>query len=195
MEYLPLLQSRLFMVAVAVLVIVLGIAVAVAKAMLGGGKKRAIEAWGKAAYSIWTGGEDSGTWTEQRAVESLSNWYGAGSWGQVSEVVDGLKKGQTGNAAWDLVRAIDILRIAFAAKYLDDEDCWKYITELGRTLQKLYPNWEALAQAFEAGMNAWQNRRGVSDPMELGRVQRNLPALRSSIWPRAAYDTSLILPD
>jgi hypothetical protein len=113
----------------------------------------------------------------------------------LTEVVSGLKHGQTGNQAWDLVRAIDLLRIGRAAEFIDDEDCWKEIAKIGIVLQKTYPSWEALAQAFEAGMNAWHQRRGVTDPKELGRVQRNLAALRGQIWPSVAYSRSLTLSE
>lgn len=183
------------MIAAAVVVILIGGLIAAVRHMLGGRKKANLRQWAKGAYALWTGWEDSGTWSEERAAKSLENWYGATSWGQLSEVVEELKRGQTGNAAWDLIRAIDILRIGFAANYLDDEDCWAQIAEVGTMLQKQYPSWEALAQAFEAGMNAWQRRRGVTDPGELGRVQRNLPRLRSEIWPNVEYHSPLATPD
>ncbi len=67
-------------------------------------------------------------------------------------------------------------------------------TEAGRIgveLQSKYRTWEELAQAFEAGMLSWHQQRGVSDPQQTGRVQKNLPALRQQIWPQIPYDAAL----
>jgi hypothetical protein len=44
-------------------------------------------------------------------------------------------------------------------------------------------------------MQGWQRSRGVSDPNELGRVQRHLPALRQRIWPGIRYDARLVSED
>ena len=47
------------------------------------------------------------------------------------------------------------------------------------------------ADEFEKGMHAWQDGRGVTDPNERGRVERNLPTLRAYIWPRIAWNARL----
>lgn len=180
---------------VAVVVVLGGIVFAFIQRAASKGKEQRVERWAHAAYSLWTGGEDSGTWTEERAQKSLSNWYGANSTGQFFEVIDGLREGQTGNAAWDQVRALDLLRIGRAADYVDDEDCRKHMASIGVSLQAKYGSWQELAQAFEAGMNAWQSQRGINDPNERGRVQRNLPKLQSEFWPKVNYRTSLVLED
>ena len=40
-------------------------------------------------------------------------------------------------------------------------------------------------------MHAWQTSRGIDDPTELGRVQRNLPKLRAEVWPHVSFDAPL----
>lgn len=68
------------------------------------------------------------------------------------------------------------------------------ITSAGQIVGELrasHAGWENLASAFETGMNDWQRRRGVSNPAELGRVQRNLPVLRGQIWPQIRWDVAL----
>jgi hypothetical protein len=110
-------------------------------------------------------------------------------------VVRGLRQGQTGNAAWDKVRALDLLRIGLAAMYLDQDQSRTEAAHIGNELQRQFGGWEELAQSFEAGMLAWQRSRGVTDAGELGRVQRNLPTLRQQIWPRTAWRTALVAPD
>jgi hypothetical protein len=44
-------------------------------------------------------------------------------------------------------------------------------------------------------MQAWQRGRGIDDPEQLGRVQRNLPALQSQVWPQIPYNTRLPVDD
>jgi hypothetical protein len=179
----------------AVAVIALGIAIAVVKVMSAKKRARHLQEWTRGAYAIWTGGEDCGSWTAERAQQSLANWYGATGapafWGVVAD----LRQGTTGNVAWDRVRALDLLRIGFAARFVDDDQCWTEAGKIGVELQSKYRTWEELAQAFEAGMQSWQRQRGVSDPQQTGRVQKNLPELRQQIWPRIAYDAALATDD
>ncbi len=172
-------------------VLVLGVGIAVVKMVLSKKKGGSVDAWARAAYCLWTGGEDSATWTQKRAQDSLRSWYGAGSGGTFQEVVKGLRQGKTGNAAWDKVRALDLVRIGAAAAYYDADQIRQQQAGIGNELQQIYGSWEELAREFEAGMQAWQRSRGTTDPNELGRVQRNLPKLRSEIWPTIAYKTPL----
>jgi len=172
-------------------VIVLGIAIAAVKAMASKRKGGQVDVWAHAAYSLWTGGDDSATWTPQRAVDSFRSWYGASSGGAAQNVVTGLRKGMTGNAAWDKVRALDLVRIALAAGYYDKDQVREQQAGIGRELQAVYGSWEDLARAFEGGMHEWQRGSGTTDPNELGRVQKHLPKLRGEIWPRIDYRTAL----
>ncbi|HEX2730149.1 MAG TPA: DUF1266 domain-containing protein [Polyangiaceae bacterium] len=180
---------------VAVVVVIGGIVFALIQRALSKGKEQRVERWAQAAYALWTGGEDSATWNRERAQNSLSSWYGADSSKKFFDVIDELRSGQTGNAAWDQVRALDLLRIGRAADYVDDEDCRKHIAKIGATLQTTYRSWPELAQAFEAGMNAWQDQRGITDQNQRGRVQRNLPKLQRELWPKIDYGASLTLED
>jgi hypothetical protein len=190
-----LLSPSVLVPVAVVLVLVLGVGIAVVKVVLGKKAGRNLEQWSQGAYSIWTGGEDCGTWAQERAQKSLASWYGATGPGKFWEVIADLRQGTTGNPAWDRVRALDLLRIGFAAKLIDADQCWTEAAKIGAELQGRYRSWEELAQAFEAGMQAWQRSRGVTDPNELGRVQRTRPALRGQIWPRARYDAQLAADD
>jgi hypothetical protein len=172
-------------------VVVIGLAITAVKVVLSRKKGGQVDVWAHAAYSLWTGGEDSATWTPKRAQDSLASWYGARSGGASQEVVRGLREGRTGNAAWDKVRALDLVRICAAAAYYDADQIRQQQAGIGRELQQAYASWEELAQAFEVGMQEWQRSSGTTDPKELGRVQRNLPKLRAEIWPRIPYKTTL----
>ena len=190
-----LLQPAVLIPVAGVAVVLIGILIAVFTIMKGKQKSLMLDRWARGAYAIWTGGEDSASWTPQRAQESLKAWYGATAsqpfWGVIQE----LEQGQTGNPAWDLVRALDLLRIGLAAQYVDLDQARKKTAAIGGQLQRMHRSWEELAQAFEAGMLAWHQRRGVTDPQQTGRVQRNLPRLRQEIWPRIAWGTPLVFED
>ncbi len=190
-----LLNPSVLVPVAAVLVVLIGIGIGIAKVVLGKKSAKSLEAWTRGAYSLWTGGEDCGTWAVDRAQKSLSSWYDATGPGPFWQVIANLRQGQTGNVAWDRVRALDLLRIAFAARYLDADQCWTEAAKICTELQSRYRSWDELALAFEQGMNTWQRSRGIADPNELGRVQRNLPTLRQQIWPAVAWDAKLVADD
>lgn len=178
-----------------VVVVVAGGGAAIVKSMADKRRARQLESWAHGAYSIWTGGEDCATWTESRARSSLANWYGASGGPAFWDVIGGLRQGTTGNVSWDRVRALDLLRIGVAARFIDAEQCWTETAKIGAELQSKYQTWEELAREFELGMHGWQRSRGVSDPQQTGRVQKNLPKLRQEIWPSVAYEVRLAAND
>lgn len=178
-----------------VLVLLLGGGIAVVGIMMAKKKGQLLDAWAHAAYSIWTGGEDSATWAADRAQTSFKNWYGAASGGQAQNTIAEVMGGQTGNLAWDNVRALDLVRMGLAAGYLDQDQVKTYQAKIGNALQRRYGSWEQLAQDFEAGMRAWHQRMGQTNPQETERVQRNLPKLRAQIWPKVPFTATLVAPD
>lgn len=190
-----LLQPGILIPVAVVVVVFLGIVFAMFRSMITKKNKAKLELWVKGAYSIWTGGEDSASWPSNRAQNSLRDWYSVHNYNSFLGVIAELKKGQTNSPAWDRVRALDILRIGRAAGYIDDEQCWREAAIICIELQKLHKSWEELAQAFEHGMQTWQHSRGMTDPQQTGRVQRNLPTLRQQIWPQIPYDASLDIED
>lgn len=147
--------------------------------------------WAHAAYSLWTGGEDCGQWDAERARASLRAWYGVTDPESFWGTIRGLEGGRTGSVAWDRVRALDLLRIGTAAGYVREDECWRAVGSTAEVLRQRFDSWVALASDFEAGMHAWQDQRGVTDPQERQRVQRNLPYLRQTAWPRAAFRAPL----
>ena len=195
MESSSFLRPAVIVPIAAVVVIALGVVIGLIK--LGASKRRAaaLRRWVHGAYALWTGGEDCGTWAQDRATASLASWYGATGPGHLWKVIAELKDGQTGNPAWDQVRALDLLRIGRAANFLDDDACWTEAGKIAVGLQRRYRSWDELAAQFEAGMLAWHRRSNVTDPNELGRVQRHLPTLTQSVWPAIPFDATLVGAD
>ena len=117
-------------------VVLLGAGIALVTVAAGKRRAKALRRWTHGAYSLWTGGEDCGTWPQERASQSLASWYGATGPGRFWEVLAELRDGQTGNVAWDQVRALDLLRIGRAATFIDDDACW---TEAGKSRRQAGP--------------------------------------------------------
>jgi hypothetical protein len=147
--------------------------------------------WAQAAYGLWTGGEDCGLWPPQRARDALESWYGARDRTSFLATVDDLVAGQTGNVAWDQVRALDLLRIGTAAGFVSPDECWTRARAIAASLRRAHGTWEELGQAFEIGMLAWHDRRGVTDSTQRERVKRNLPTLRAHLWPAIPFGSPL----
>ncbi len=168
----------------AAVVVILGAVIGVVS--MRSGPKTAAR-WAHGVYGLWSGAEDSGTWPAERARQSLQSWYGITDRATLKNHIEVLKGAAAPQAAWDMVRAVDLLRIGFAAGYLDEDDCWEAVRQVALVLQKHYKSWEELGAAFERGMLAWHDQRGQTDPNERGRAQRNLPVLRSEVWPKVAF--------
>ena len=80
---------------------------------------------------------------------------------------------------------------AALGEFGESAECWAKVRAIAKSLRESYESWEHLADEFEKGMHAWQDGRGVTDPNERGRVERNLPTLRAYIWPRIAWNARL----
>lgn len=173
---------------VVAVVLVLGVIIGIVS--MKGGASTA-QRWTQGAIGIWSGAEDSGTWPGDRAKQSLQSWYGITDRPSLMKMVEGLK-GSAGrdSASWDMVRAIDLIRMGFAAGYLDEDDCWEKVKQVRELLQKQFTSWEELATAFERGMHAWQDSRGNTDQNERTRVQRNLPILKSQLWSKVKFSAT-----
>lgn len=152
---------------------------------------QAVDLWAAGAFGIWSGTEDSAHWDPERARRSLADWYGATDAAGLLGTLDSLARGTTGNAAWDQVRAVDLVRMGLAAGYLDLEGGRAQVRRFATSLRGTYRSWDELAAAFEQGMLAWQASRGIDAPAETGRVQRNLPVLRAQVWPLVPWDAAL----
>jgi hypothetical protein len=177
---------------VAVLVVG-GAVLAVIRSRFGPPEPVAASDWAHAAYSIWTGGEDCGQWEPARARDALQSWYGVTEPQAFWSTIRGLEEGRTGSIAWDRVRALDLLRIGTAAGYIRQAECWQAVSSTADALRQRFDSWAALAADFEAGMHQWQDQRGVTDAQQRQKVQSNLPYLRKTAWPRAAFKAPLEL--
>ena len=148
------------------------------------------EQWAAGAWGIWSGAEDSAKWTSDRAIQSLNSWYSVTDKASLFGIVDQLKRGQTESRSWDLLRAVDLVRIGQAAGYVDSASAGEAVRSIASLVRAEYGSWEEVAKAFEVGMHAWQTRSGITGEA-MGRVQRNLPYLRTTVWPSVDWNLSI----
>ena len=151
------------------------------------------ERWLAGVYGAWTGLEDSATWERGRAERALRDEHSIENASDLAARLEELVRGrQTGNLAWDSGRAADALRMARAAGLMTDAEARVWAVRIADVLQQRYVSWLQYLTAFEAGMHAWQDRTGVQDPAERGRVRRNYPLLVQQVWPKAGFKTPFV---
>lgn len=69
--------------------------------------------------------------------------------------------GEAGILAWDVARAVHLVRLCFIAGYLDDNESWKEILRWAPTIEGKFNDWMGFSQSFLIGRTFWS---GVDDP-------------------------------
>ncbi|MNL22372.1 hypothetical protein D3C87_1437170 [compost metagenome] len=79
--------------------------------------------------------------------------------------------GEGGILAWDVARAVHLVRLSFIAGYLDDNEAWKEILRWAPVIEGKYNDWMAFSQSFLIGRTFWC---GVDDPETKSIAERLL---------------------
>jgi len=75
--------------------------------------------------------------------------------------------GPTGIIAWDWARYVHLLRLAFLADMIEEEEAWTHLKRLKQPMKKTFSNWEQFAQSFTHGRGFWlQSSDSFSDIMD-----------------------------
>lgn len=69
--------------------------------------------------------------------------------------------GEAGILAWDVARAVHLVRLSYIAGYLDDNEAWKEILKWAPAIEGRFNNWMEFSQSFLIGRTFWS---GVDDP-------------------------------
>jgi hypothetical protein len=150
-------------------------------------RETALARWARGAYGLLTGGDDFGRLGREEAQGLLEAPWGIEDAAQLRDAVAGLERTESGNEAWDLVRAIVLARLGAAAGYLDEQESWEIVARAAARLQGSYGSWAALGEAYAEGRSAWLRGQGISQPAHHSPVERNIEALRARVWPRVAF--------
>ena len=93
-------------------------------------------------------------------------------------------------AAWNLVRAIHVARMAAGAGYLDEAASWQWVAYAAAGLQARFSDWRSLADAFAQGRLSWATAAGLDVTAMTRQTQTNI-AHAQSMWRLMPFSTPL----
>ncbi len=98
--------------------------------------------------------------------------------------------------AWYAGNLVDIARFCFAAKYISEEEAWRYIEQAWDWVKDRYSSWQEYGEAFLKGHQAWWQSSTIVDDrardLFIADVQKALPILldpnnSKSPWQQVAW--------
>lgn len=113
-----------------------------------------LKRWARGCYSIVYGSTDPGRFPSPSAAHVLSRDWEIKTTQDVEDTLTELRGLSSGNAAWDLVRAIIVARFAAGAKLISDEQSWGVVSAVQEPLRAAYEGWPALAAAYGEARSA-----------------------------------------
>jgi hypothetical protein len=86
--------------------------------------------------------------------------------------------------AFDLGRALILLRAGVALEWLSDTDSWSRVGPVLRGLQTQCLGWEDYLNTYLRGRRRWLElpEDGSSDTLEMKQVLRNVAYIRRAVW-------------
>lgn len=87
--------------------------------------------------------------------------------------------------AWDLCRAVTLVRLAYAAGFIAEKESWKWVERLAVAIRSSFSSWREMTENYMVGREFVQ---GTADP-DLHAAQLSLldPANHSSPWNRLPW--------
>ncbi len=107
-----------------------------------------LKRWARGCYSIVYGSTDPGRFGSGSAAQVLSRDWEIKTAKDVEDTLTELRGLPSGNAAWDLVRAIIVARFAAGAKHITDEQSWGLVAAVQEPLRATYDSWSSMAAAY-----------------------------------------------
>ncbi len=140
--------------------------------------------------AIITGGADYGYMSPSKIRPVLEQMWSITTPANVDHVVAELSEGTT---AWDLVRAVHVIRMSVAAGYLPIEKGWTKIAPIAQKLQRSYPSWDATMRAYHHDRAGWVAHSGASvDSPE--KVEREIAGFERGVWRDMPFHYNLDAP-
>lgn len=105
---------------------------------------------------------------KREELQSLAEW--------IQSTGKYLKEG--GILAWDMARAVQLIKLSFVAGYLSDDQAWAELLKLAPLVEGPFADWMDFSQSFLVGRTFWS---GVSDP-QIKAVCERLLGHPASPW-------------
>jgi hypothetical protein len=95
--------------------------------------------------------------------------------------------------AFDLGRAVILLRAGVALGYLTDEQSWARVLPVLRAIQTQCQGWEDYLNVYLRGRRRWLNLPddGSKDDADMREVRRNADHIRRLVWRTTPFRTTL----
>lgn len=77
-------------------------------------------------------------------------------------------------AGWDLCRATQLLGMMYLVKMIDREELDREFSATGKVIQQQFSSWDAMAESYLHGYEAWLNRVGSKDAALSAAYRRNI---------------------
>ncbi|MBC8073382.1 MAG: DUF1266 domain-containing protein [Deltaproteobacteria bacterium] len=145
--------------------------------------------WVQNTFLVVTGNCDFAHLPRAEAIRMLSAWWEVHGPAEHRRSLAGLADAGRPDNAWDLVRFVLLARIGVAAGYLDDISAWAEIRPIAIRLQRAYPDWSAMAQAY---LMARRQARGLAadgteDDASTAAIRDNVAHLHGTRWREMPY--------
>jgi hypothetical protein len=145
--------------------------------------------WVQNAFLVVTGNCDFAHLPRVEAIRMLSAWWEVHGPSEHARMLTALEDAGRPDNAWDLLRFVLLARLGVAAGYLDDLSAWARIRPIAARLQRAYPDWSAMAQAY---LLARRQARGLAadgteDDASTQAIRDNVAHLHGTRWREMPY--------
>jgi hypothetical protein len=102
-------------------------------------------------------------------------------------------EGRRDEVAWNLARAILLLRAGVSVGYLDNDASWARCRALGLRLQEVYRSWDAMAEDLVVSRRRWKElpEDGSDDSEDMEEVTGRVTELKADLWKKVAWAQAL----
>ena len=100
---------------------------------------------------------------------------------------------ETGDPAWDLVRAVILARLGAAAGYMSPPDSWAVVGRARNEILRHYACWAELGEAYADARMRWLRSTGEVEPDEkrpFDEVRYAMKDLAQNLWPHVAFSVT-----
>lgn len=99
--------------------------------------------------------------------------------------------GPTGLLGWDLARAINCTRMAYAAGLIEEDEAWARIFNVAIRIQDNYNSWKDVGYSYLVGRKFWSESRSEEAGDDFDRAYERLTQLSSSPYKKCQWSLPL----
>lgn len=152
-----------------------------------------LKRWVQSVFMIVTRDCDYAYIPAREARRMLDDWWDIRHASEFQSALGRLRAPGRADSAWDLVRFIIVARLGVAAGYWRDPEAWRQIRPIARRLQRCYPGWAAMAQAYVHARRAWRDLPpdGSQDDPMMQWIVENISRLRHERWAQQDFNDDI----